>query len=457
MKIGHLAGHPREKMTTQTGLKDFSHRTLVGIKNPGEYRDTFSDVKGLFLRVKSLKNGDVSKAWIWRYTLPGSGGKRETISPGLFPAVGAAEAREQVREYAKALKTGVNPKTLRDKAEKEAALSAQRHTFRQVAGQFWEAHNQTWKNVKVRAQWKDSWMQTYTYPTLGNIDVADIRLADIEQVMRPIWQSKHPTAKKILQAIAAVLEYAVAKGWRDEDLINPAKQKERLIHLLAKVKRKRVHHPSLHYEDGPAFYADLRAAQVAHLNAVSFLGLEFALLTGIRTNNVLTLDWSEVDLDKRIVDVPASKMKGSDKDFSYPLTQRAIEILDLRKQITGGQGYVFTGRARKNGGDEMSSGAMLEAVKVLCGVKGVKKSDKAYKPKFIDRQSKRRITVHGFRSTLFSWAEDHGHKLEDIEAVIAHTKGDANLAAYARGNKLEIRREICEQFWAHLSSSDKLP
>lgn len=437
---------------TKRILKDFSHRTLLSIKDPGDYFDNFSDVKGLFLRVKKLSDGGLSKTWLWRYTLPGSGGKRETISPGIFTTVGVAEARELVREYAKSLKRGVNPKTQRDRDLKEAELTVQRHTFKSVAEDFWDAHHKTWKNIKHRAQWRDSWMKTYTYPNIGTMDVADIRLADIERVIRPIWQTKPPTAKKVLQAIAAVLEYAVAKGWRDEDLANPAKQRDRLTHLLAKVKKKRIHFPSLHYEDGPSFYADLRAAQEFRMNPIGFLAVEFALLTGIRTNNVLTLDWSEVDTDKNIVEVPASKMKGGEKDFSYPLITRASEILEHLKPLSGGKGYVFLGR----NGKTMSSGAMLEAVKTICNVKQIKKTDPAYQPKYTDRQSKRRITVHGFRSTLFSWAEDHGHALEDIEAVIAHTKGDANLAAYARGNKLEIRRKICQEFYDYMATIPKL-
>lgn len=429
-------------------LKDFSHKSIAGLREPGDYRDKFSDVAGLLLRVKVAAEG-VRKQWLYVYTLPGAGGKRESISLGTFPAVGVAEAREAIREYAKGIRQGINPKTQRDQERSEAALSVQRHTFRNVAKDYWSVHSPTWKNLKVRAQWIDSWMETYTFPNIGDLDVGDIRLADIEKVLRPIWLDKHPTAEKITSAIGSVLEFAAAKGWRDQDLANPCRQTDRLNHLLSQVQRQKEHFPSLHYEDGPAFYADLKAAMVSSNSTAGQLGLEFAILTGIRTNNVLTLEWSEVDWKRRIVDVPALKMKGkvgTAKDFSYPLIDRAIEILELRQSLKGDSTYVFTGHKDNS----MSSGAMLELVKSLCGVKGIATKSPLYKPKYIDRQSKRRITVHGFRSTLFSWAEDHGFKLEDIEAVIAHTKGDQNLSAYARGHKLEIRREICQAFYDYI-------
>lgn len=431
-------------------LKDFNHKTLLSIKMPGDYRDAFSDVRGLILRIRTTKDGSVYRQWIWRYTLPGTSGNRETISPGSFPTVGIAQAREKAREFAKVLRQGINPKTQRDQERAETALSVQRHTFRGVAKEYWKAHSPSWKNVKVRAQWIDSWMETYTFPHIGNLDVGDIRLADIEKVLRPIWLTKHPTAEKITSAIGSVLEYAAAKGWRDQDLANPCKQRDRLKHLLSHVKHQKQHFPSLHYEDGPAFYADLKAAMLSSNSTVGQLGLEFAMITGLRTDNVLTLEWHEIDWKKKIVNAPASKMKGkvgTAKDFSYPLITRAFEILKLRESIAGNSNYVFSGHK----GSEMSSGTMLELVKDICGVKGIPTKSPLYKPKYVDRQSGRRITVHGFRSTLFSWAEDKGFKLEDIEAVIAHTKGDQNLAAYARGNKLEIRREIMDKYYKYLA------
>lgn len=449
-KAQHTAQH---KYMPKQPITDFSTRTLSALKSNGDYWDKYSDAKGLLLRVRAGAKAS-SKSWVYIYTIPGSAGKKASISLGTFPTIGVAEAREKAREYARSLRDGINPKTQRDQERTEVARNVQRHTFKQVALDYWEAHHKSWKNLKVRAQWKDSWMGTYTFPVIGNLDVADIRLADLEKVLRPIWQNKHPTATKIVSAIGSVLEYAVAKGWRDEDLANPAKQTERLTHLLSKVKRTRDHQPSLHYEDAPKFYKELQAAMEASDSTSGQLGLEFAILTGIRTNNVLTLEWSEIDWDKQIAHVPAKKMKGrigTAKDFSYPLIDRAIEILELRGMVTGGKGYVFTGRSNKI----MSQGALLEVVKKLCDVKGVSPSSPDYKPKYTDRQSGRRITVHGFRSTIFSWAEDNGFALEDCESVIAHTKGDQNLAAYARGNKLDIRRNICEEYYAYLSSSQK--
>ena len=123
--------------------------------------------------------------------------------------------------------------------------------------------------------------------------------------------------------------------------------------------------------------------------------------------NIMLVQRITASINPGLIMKTARKMKGGTKDFSYPLIDRCVEILKLRKLITGGIGFVFTGRK----GEQMSSGAMLEAVKVICGVKGIKRTDPKYKPKYTDRQSSRRIVPHSIRSTIFSWAEDHGYKL----------------------------------------------
>ena len=58
------------------------------------------------------------------------------------------------------------------------------------------------------------------------------------------------------------------------------------------------------------------------------------------------------------------------------------------------------------------------------------------------------VTVHGFRSTFRDWAGDRTTFDRDvIEAALAHTIGDKTEASYRRGNALEKRRLLMQQ-WA---------
>ena len=57
-------------------------------------------------------------------------------------------------------------------------------------------------------------------------------------------------------------------------------------------------------------------------------------------------------------------------------------------------------------------------------------------------------TLHGFRSTLSTWAEEQddgrAYPRAVIKAVLAHGKGDAVTAAYLRSDLFKARRKLME-------------
>ena len=64
------------------------------------------------------------------------------------------------------------------------------------------------------------------------------------------------------------------------------------------------------------------------------------------------------------------------------------------------------------------------------------------------REMKESSTVHGFRSAFRDWAsEETNHQSDVAEAALAHVVKDKTEAAYRRGNLLEKRRLLMED-WA---------
>jgi integrase len=64
------------------------------------------------------------------------------------------------------------------------------------------------------------------------------------------------------------------------------------------------------------------------------------------------------------------------------------------------------------------------------------------------RMGEGRFKVHGFRSTFRDWAGDKtNHPREIAEAALSHVVGDAVEQAYRRGNALERRRSLMDD-WA---------
>jgi len=174
------------------------------------------------------------------------------------------------------------------------------------------------------------------------------------------------------------------------------------------------------YEAIPAFMGQLRERE-----AMAALALEFVVLTATRTSEVLGATWAEVDLDKAIWTVPASRMKAG-KEHRIPLSRRAVEILEAVKPL--GKASLFP--ADKGGKlSTMAMSMLLRRMKLDC-------------------------TVHGFRSGFRDWAaECTGYAHEVCEMALAHVIGNKSEAAYRRGDLFDKRRRLMAD-WASYCASD---
>lgn len=74
----------------------------------------------------------------------------------------------------------------------------------------------------------------------------------------------------------------------------------------------------------------------SHLRSMA----EFSLETGLRKTNVIDLEWSQVDLARRVIIFESEKVLKSKKSFSIPLTDNATKI--IREQVGKNEKYVFT-------------------------------------------------------------------------------------------------------------------
>jgi integrase len=154
------------------------------------------------------------------------------------------------------------------------------------------------RNEKHKAQWKST-LATYA-ATLGAKPVDTI---DVLAILKPIWTTKAETASRVRGRIEKVLDAAKAMGLCIGE--NPARWRGNLDHLLPRRSNlARGHHAAMPYEDVAAFIAKLREQK-----AFSTRALELCILTAARSGEILGMRWSEIDFDKRIWTVPASRMK----------------------------------------------------------------------------------------------------------------------------------------------------
>lgn len=365
-----------------------------------------ADGHGLYLQVVSGTN----RSWLFRYERHG---RERWMGLGPLHTFNLDEARELARKARQQIKDGLDPLEARRAARQAAKVEASKTmTFKQCADTYYEFHADKWKNEKWRKQFKAT-MRDYVHPKIGHLPVASIDTGLVMKCVEPIWKTKTPTADRVRRRIQAVLDWATVRNYRTGE--NPARWDGHIEHLLARAGTKPEHHAALPYAQAPTFMAELRAVE-----GVSARALELAVLTALRTREVIGARWSEIDFDSKMWTVPASRMKG-EREHRVPLASRALIALREMPRLSD---FVFPG--------ERSAHLAHDAMDKVLAALGYKDG---------------RATVHGFRSTFRDWAaETTGYPNHVVEMALAHTIGSKVEAAYRRGDLLDKRRRLMEDW-----------
>ena len=366
-------------------------------------------INGLGLKVMPAG----SRAWVLRTVVAG---KRREYGLGGYPTVTLASARERARAMLDQLFAGIDPAVTKKQAK--SALVAQRAkavNFKTLAEQYIAQHEAGWKNAKHAAQWTST-LETYAFPTIGNMVAADIDTPSVLRVLQPIWTSKSETASRLRGRIEAVLDFATAKGLREGP--NPARWKGNLaLTLPAKRKISTVkHHPAVPVKDMPSFFKALRSRE-----GMAARALEFLTLTAARSGEVRGAQWNEIDLTKKIWVIPAERMKAK-REHRVPLSKQAIAILKVLPTKNTGT-LIFPSTKPTTKLSDMALTAVMRRMEI-------------------------EAVPHGLRSSFRDWVgEETAFPREVAEMALAHAVGNAVEAAYRRGDLFEKRQAMMED-WA---------
>jgi integrase len=380
--------------------KKIEHLKKVGYHPDGD---------NLYFQVTSSN----AKSWIFRFSFDG---KRREMGIGSYPEITLEKARESAIELRRLVKAGTDPIELR-KAD-QAAKRAERNnavTFAYCAKQYIESHRHGWKNVKHAQQWENT-LEQYAYPIIGETIIKDVDTALIMRVLQPIWLAKNETAGRLRGRLENILDWAAVQGFRAVE--NPARWKGHLDNLLASPGKvqKNNHFKALPYSEINPLMLALRAN-----GSVSAKALEFLILTAAHTGEIIGAKWDEIDFDNQLWIVPADRMKAK-REHRVPLSSRAIEIV-REMQALKTNDAIFPGRSK---GGFLSNAAMDKLLQQTLGIDA---------------------TVHGMRSTFRDWASERtAYPHEVCEMALAHTIRNQAEAAYRRGDLIEKRRNLMEDW-----------
>jgi integrase len=363
-----------------------------------------ADGGNLYLQVTQGVSG-LTRSWVLRYSVPGSGRTR-WMGLGPLITISLADARAAALEARKLIIAGTDPLEAKRARRASAALAgAKAVTFDQAAAAYIAEHETGWRNARHREQWVQS-LADYASPVLGKIAVKDIDTELVLKVLRPIWTKRPETGRRVRARIEAIINFAVVDG----DRANPARWKGHLEFKLDKRARKVAGTKPLaalpHTEIG-AFMSELRQQ-----DGIAARALEFTILTATRTSEVRGAKWDEIDLNAKTWTIPGARMKAG-KEHRVALSPAAITVL---AGMAGPGDRIFP----------VAKGTML----LLLGRMG------------------RRVTTHGFRSTFRTWAaEQTSFPSAVVEMSLAHTVGSEVERAYQRSDLIDHRRRLMDQ-WA---------
>ena len=290
---------------------------------PGRYGDGYGGL-GLSLLVTPRKSGGLSKTWAQAIS---PNGTKTSLGLGSYPVVTLAMARDLALANARAIAEGRDPRRRMQQVP----------TFAKANETVVAIHAEHWKSERTEGQWRAS-MRDYVLPRLARKRVDAVTTADVMAVLLPIWSTKRVTAGRVRQRIGAVMKWAVAQGYRDD---NPAG--DAISAALPKAAVRKQHMRALpHAEVGAAL------ARVKGSGAYpgTMLAFEFLVLTAARSGEVRNARWEQIDRDGAVWTIPAERMKAG-REHRVPLSPRALEVLDGAAELFDGQGLVFpspTGR-----------------------------------------------------------------------------------------------------------------
>ena len=376
-------------------------------------------VAGLYLQVSDAG----TRSWVMRCKV---GDKRREIGLGAYPGVGLALAREKAQQVRDEIVAGIDPVAQR-LVNRQSIVQAQleekamQWTFRACAEAYIKAKSPGWKNVKHASQWTNT-LETYVYPTIGDMLVRNINIGHVTAIIEPHWATKNETISRVRNRIELVLDWATVRKYRSGD--NPARWKGNLDKAgLAdrSVVGKVTGHRALPAAKLFGFMDELRK-----LKGYGPRCLELVVLTACRSGEARLATWAEFDMAEKTWNIPGERMK-SGRPHRVPLSDEVIALLNGLERMEGTE-LLFPGKKENSPISDMTMTKIMRDM----GVDAV---------------------PHGFRATFSSWtASSTAYPFEVREMALAHAVGDGTVAAYQRSDLFEKRRNLMSD-WAKFTKT----
>ncbi|WP_028995198.1 tyrosine-type recombinase/integrase [Azonexus hydrophilus] len=276
-------------------------------------------------------------AWTLRYSF---GGKQKELTLGRYPDLGLSKAREIAAEKRTLARLGTDvakEKQAQKEAAKRAAelakLAPELAKVGTVKALYEDFYDRQIKDRRQHPEQVAGVFALHILPKLGHKQVADVKPADIDAMLRPLSdRGVFRTAAKALQLTKALFNYAMkrhivesnpAAPFNWTDVGGEVGPRSRVLSKAELVKFFKA------MQDTPNFPPHSAAA------------LKLLLALAVRKMELLTATWDQFDLGAGEWHLPADQTK-TDAAIRIPLSPWVIEILnDQQTRQHKNNPYVF--------------------------------------------------------------------------------------------------------------------
>ena len=286
--------------------------------------------------IEKLNAPSEGRVEYWDATLPGFGlritcegrrtwtaiarlhGKQVRMSFGTFPKVGLADAREAARTAFQAIDRGEDPRIER-KERKHPDL------VEDVVKDFIARHID--KNLRPRSAAEARRpLDRYVIPKWGSRPIKSIARRDVLDLLDDIVDEDKPiAANRALAAIRKLFNWCCSRDILESSPVagvTPPSKESKRERVLTEDEIQTVWKAcdAIGYPFGAYF--------------------KMLLVTGQRRNEVATMRWQDIDLDKGLWTLPRERVK-ADRVHEVPLSPVAVSILEALPRVSA---YVFSSR-----------------------------------------------------------------------------------------------------------------
>ena len=305
--------------------------------------------KGLYMNLRQNKQG-FSKTFIFRYKV---NNKVYSITLNSFLVDNdLSEARQKVKEY-KAILQSKEYKEFKE--NKTSGISLKDYLqYKEKQNKnitFIDVFNKWIASKTIREVTKQNYINTLKsfINVFGKRSIHDINKSDIIEFLAS-YQAKNKFAFSyaIFTLIKQIFNYCVAYDYLEFNVCDRIKynilfkKPQTTHHKIIKEKELKEyieHNDKAINNDGTTQNNKRKMYKALEFKLFSLM-YKFNLYMPLRVKNILELEWSEVDFNKRMLVIPADKMKIG-KEFKLPLNSQALELLEFMYKIKC-DSYVFS-------------------------------------------------------------------------------------------------------------------